>query len=151
MQSIRAIGVLALLVLGAIGVPQGDPWDLHALHQLRVDTTAGEKTGTRRVLRVFEEVRSAFRDILGVKLVRMTGRSTIIAFRDELEYTPYRFMPAWFAYYMPVPGHDFIVIQDLLPEHYPKILHEYTHLVINQAGMKLPLWLNEGLRNCTRP
>ena len=36
------------------------------------------------------------------------------------------------------------MMQDLLPEHYPMVLHEYTHVVINQAGMKLPLWLNEG-------
>jgi tetratricopeptide (TPR) repeat protein len=49
-----------------------------------------------------------------------------------------------FAYYMPLFDRDLIVIQDLLPEHYPMALHEYTHLVGHQAGMNLPLWLNEG-------
>ncbi len=105
-------------------------------------TTAGEKTG-RQALAVFEEVRTAFRDILGVKLPEKKP-VTVVAFRDEQEYAPYRTRPGTFSYYMPLFRHDFIVMQDLLPEHYPMILHEYTHAVINQAGMKLPLWLNEG-------
>ena len=105
-------------------------------------TTAGEKTG-REALRAFEEIRSAFRDVLGVKLPD-NRPVTIVAFRDEKEYAPYQAHAGVVAYYMPLARHDFIVIQDLLPEHLPLLLHEYTHVVINQAGMKLPLWLNEG-------
>jgi tetratricopeptide (TPR) repeat protein len=88
-------------------------------------------------------VRRAFKEILGVKL-HGDHPVTIVAFRDAQEYEPYQPHDGAFAFYMPQPHRDFIVIQDLLPEHYQVILHEYTHLVIHQAGMKLPLWLNEG-------
>ena len=105
-------------------------------------TTAAEKTGTRSAAR-FEEIRTAFTDIVGVKL---PGKKpvTIVAFRDERGICALRVRAAPLPITCRCFTSDFIVMQDLLPEHYPMVLHEYTHLVINQAGMKLPLWLNEG-------
>ena len=141
-----ALGALILLLTLMQSTPQSasaaDPWICIHSANFELYTTAGEKTG-REALLVFEEIRTAFRDILGVKFPE-NKPVTIVAFRDEQEYAPYRVHAGAFAYYMPLPRRDLIVMQDLLPEHYPMVLHEYTHLVINQAGMKLPLWLNEG-------
>jgi len=119
-----------------------DHWICMHSANFELYTTASEKTG-RDALLVFEQIRTAFSDIVGVKLPEKKP-VTIVAFRDEEEYAPYRIRPGAPSYYLPLLRHDFIVMQDLLPEHYPLVLHEYTHVVINQAGMKLPLWLNEG-------
>lgn len=35
-------------------------------------------------------------------------------------------------------------MEDISAEHYPAAIHEYTHLIVKHAGLKLPLWLNEG-------
>jgi tetratricopeptide (TPR) repeat protein len=37
------------------------------------------------------------------------------------------------------------VMQDIVGEHYPAAIHEYTHLIIEHAGLHPPPWLNEGL------
>jgi tetratricopeptide (TPR) repeat protein len=141
----KAFGVLTLVTLiqsTLQPVSAADPWICMQSPNFELYTTAGEKSG-REALLVFEEIRSAFKDIVGVKLPEKKPVS-IIAFRDEQEYAPYRLRAGTASYYMPMPGRDFIVLQDLSQEHLPYLLHEYTHVVIHQAGMKLPVWLNEG-------
>ncbi len=138
----EALILLTLMQSAPRPASAASPWICMHSRNFELCTTAGEKAG-REALAVFEEIRTAFTDILGVKLPD-DKPITVLAFRDEQEYAPYRPHDGAFAYYMPLSRHDFIVIQDLLPEHYPQVLHEYTHAVINQAGMKLPLWLNEG-------
>lgn len=39
---------------------------------------------------------------------------------------------------------DYIVMEDLSPEHYRVAIHEYTHLIVEHTGLKLPIWMNEG-------
>ena len=31
------------------------------------------------------------------------------------------------------------------PEHFPTAVHEYMHLLVRHSGMKLPVWMNEGI------
>jgi hypothetical protein len=105
-------------------------------------TTSDERVG-RDALLFFEQVRRAFTEILGLKLPE--GRTvSIVAFRDEQAFAPYRPQDSVLAYTMSQSRNETIVMQDLVPERYSVALHEYTHVVINQAGIKLPLWLEEG-------
>jgi Flp pilus assembly protein TadD len=36
-------------------------------------------------------------------------------------------------------------MQDIVSEHYPAAIHEYTHMIIEHTGLKPPPWLNEGM------
>ncbi|MGA8027165.1 MAG: hypothetical protein WB992_08455 [Bryobacteraceae bacterium] len=69
----------------------------------------------------------------------------IIAFRSESEYAPYGFRAGGGAYYLRTFNRDYIVMQDIDPRHRQIVTHEYTHLLVAAAGLKLPIWLNEGL------
>jgi tetratricopeptide (TPR) repeat protein len=136
-----AIGAAAIL-LSMPGWLDGAKWLRIESPHFELYTTDDAKSG-REAVQHFEQVRSAFIDILGIKLVNKRPVS-IVAFRNPDEYAPYRIHDNVAAYYMASPRHDFIVIGDLAVEHHSFAVHEYTHLVIDQAGLKLPLWLNEG-------
>ncbi len=49
------------------------------------------------------------------------------------------------AFYLSTADADYIVMRDLSPRSFPIAVHEYMHLVVRHAGLKLPVWLNEGL------
>ena len=126
-------------------------WPLAAAqHWIRVSTqhfemftTNGEKQAIR-ALQGFEEVRSFFLKKSGAR-EQHEELTRIIAFSSESEYKPYRFNEGSFAYYQRSPERDYIVMQDIQPEHHRVAFHEYTHLIIEHGDLKLPLWLNEGL------
>jgi Tfp pilus assembly protein PilF len=106
-------------------------------------TTNSEKQGTA-ALQVFEQVRYFFLQKSESKRASDTP-VRIIAFRSEKEYRPYRLSEGAFAYYIRSRKVDYIVMQDISPEHHQAAVHEYTHLVIEHLGLNLPKWLNEGL------
>ena len=105
--------------------------------------TASDEESGRAALVFFEEIRRAFTESLGLKLPEHKPL-TIVAFRDETGFAPFRPQANVAAFTISLSSRNFIIMQDLVPEHYPVALHEYTHVIIDQAGMKLPLWLNEG-------
>ena len=120
----------------------GDRWISFRSANFTLYTTCDETAG-RDALVFFEEIRRAFTEILGVKLPQEKP-VTVIAFRDPKTFAQYRPQGDVVAYTLSQSRRDYIVMQDLAPEHYSRALHEYTHVVIEQAGMKVPLWLNEG-------
>src|SRR3954452_8935587 len=106
-------------------------------------TNNGVGSGTK-ALETFERVRSFFLDNSPSKHAPDTP-VRIIAFKSEREFEPYRPNDGAFAYYQRSRKRDYIVMQDLSPEHYRAAVHEYTHLIVEHSGLKLPIWLNEGL------
>jgi len=122
--------------------PAADQWICLHSENFELFTTSDERSG-HDALVFFEQVRRAFTEILGIKLPERKP-TTILAFRNEQAFAPYRPQNNLAAYSMSMPGRDFIVMQDLVPEHYPIGLHEFTHVIIGQAGIKLPVWLEEG-------
>lgn len=139
----RCFALWVLMIFGlAQAVLAGDRWICLRSDNFELYTTENQKSGTDALV-FFERVRRIFTENLGVKLPEKTP-VTIIAFRDEKSFAPYRPQENVAAYAMSQPFHSFIVMQDLIPEHYPVALHEYTHVVCSQAGLKLPLWLDEG-------
>jgi tetratricopeptide (TPR) repeat protein len=68
----------------------------------------------------------------------------IVAFKSEEEYKPYRINEFATAYYSRDENRDYIVMDEITPEQYPVAIHEFTHLVVERSGLRLPAWLNEG-------
>lgn len=106
-------------------------------------TPAGEKRGREAIL-YFEQVRDFF-------LKSSPSKSApdfpvrIIAFKSEKQYIPYRPNEGTVAYYNSSDQRDYIVMQDTSSEHQPTAIHEYVHLLVRHTGVKLPMWLNEGM------
>jgi hypothetical protein len=96
------------------------------------------------VLQNLEDVRSMF-STMGWFNTRRAEAIKIIAFRSESEFAPYRDNEAAVAFFQRMRNSDYIVIQDLKPEHSGTAVHELAHLAMDRAGFTLPLWLNEGL------
>src|ERR1700761_6221549 len=97
-----------------------------------------------QALRIFEESRTFF-------LQAGFGQSTpddlikILDLGAETEYKPYLVKPGAYAMYQRGRRGSYIVMRSLNPGHYEVAVHEYTHYVMDHAGLKLPVWLNEGL------
>jgi tetratricopeptide (TPR) repeat protein len=133
--------LLSTLIPELIAAPEH--WIKLETPHFELYTTNGEKKGREAIL-YFEQVRSFFLQASPSKHAPEFP-VRIVAFRSESRYKPYRMSEAASAYYAPGRNRDYIVMEDLASEHYPAAIHEYTHLVVQHAGLKLPTWLNEGL------
>ncbi len=106
-------------------------------------TSNGERRAKDTLLH-FEQVRTFFQ-----KATNFAPKDDeivqVVAFQNEKEYKPYQLNAGATAYYQRTQSQDFIVMSDIETEHYPVAVHEYTHLVVEHAGVKLPIWFNEGL------
>lgn len=105
--------------------------------------TTNTEQQARLTLQVLENVRGFFEQTTSliqpnVKPVR------IVAFRSREEYAPFRLQSTSFAHYLHSRRGEYIVLQDISPEHYRAAIHEYTHYIFRMAGLKLPIWLCEG-------
>lgn len=106
-------------------------------------TTNNEKQA-ERALQTFEQVRYFFER--NSRNHQAPGsRVRIIAFSSENEFKPYRMNSGNFAFYLQSRERDYIVMQDIEPDHLRAAAHEYTHLIIRHEKLDLPLWLDEGL------
>ena len=105
-------------------------------------TTTNEKKG-REVILYFEQVRDLFLRIRPGSLVNPLP-VRLIAFQNEKEYKRFRINDFAAAYYIGGDTRDYIVMGDIARDHFPVAVHEYSHLLIQHAGLKLPRWLDEG-------
>jgi tetratricopeptide (TPR) repeat protein len=137
------LATAALLATFSPNLKAAEHWIRLTTPHFEMYTTNGEKQGTA-ALKVFEQVRYFFLQNSKSKTVSDTP-VRIIAFRSEKEYRPYRLSEGGFAYYLRSRKVDYIVMQDISPEHHQAAVHEYTHLVIQHLGLNLPIWFNEGL------
>lgn len=141
----RAFSCLAaaLILPLATGAKASERWIHLATPHFEMYTTSGEKQGTA-ALQIFEQIRYFFIQS-SIASKAPDAQVRIIAFNSEKQYRPYQLSEGAFAYYLRSRKVDYIVMQDIGPDHYPAAMHEYTHLVIEHLGLKLPIWLNEGL------
>jgi tetratricopeptide (TPR) repeat protein len=133
----------ALLPAVALAAAHGDPWLRIQSAHFELFTDAGERAG-RDLVRHFEQVRGFFLLVFGLQSSNGKPVRTV-AFRNEKEFQPYRPSEAASAFYHAGSEHDYIVMSSTDAEHYQVATHEYTHLLLGQAGGTVPLWLNEGL------
>lgn len=125
-------------VLGA-----GGPWIKAATHHFELYTQqdAGHAT---QAMEVLEQAREFFLETGFAP--SLAGRPVkILDLASETEYKPLLVKPGAYACYQHGHRADYIVLSDLDPAHYEVAVHEFTHYVMQQAGWKLPIWMNEGL------
>lgn len=97
-----------------------------------------------QALQIFEQARSFFLQAGFAQSV--PGASIrIMDLGSENEYQPYLVKPGAYAMYQRGRRGDYIVMRSLAPGHYGVAVHEYTHYVVEHEGLKLPVWLNEGM------
>jgi Flp pilus assembly protein TadD len=134
------------LLLLALGLPLtvgAGEWSKVSSPHFELFTTAGEKKGREAVL-YFEQVNDLFQRMSAVKR-NQTGRVRIVAFSSPKEYQPFSPGEGFSAFYLNAGERDYIVMSSIREENYPTAVHEYTHLWIKEADVKVPDWLNEGL------
>ena len=120
-----------------------DPWLRIRSANFELFTTGGERAG-RDLVRHFEQVRSFFLQVFGMKST--DGKPVrIVAFHSAKEFQPYRPSEAATAFFHPASEHDYILMSSASSGHYQVATHEYTHLLIGQMPGAIPVWLNEGL------
>ncbi len=96
------------------------------------------------LLRTFSQLRAILADTSAFAISE-SAPLKVIAFRSEAEFNPYRLNAASCAFYQQTHRSEYIVLQDLAPEHRDVAVHEFTHFLLAHSGVSLPLWLNEGL------
>jgi tetratricopeptide (TPR) repeat protein len=142
MMQHRFHAVIALTLVVA-GLAQGaDPqWVKMRSANFELFTSAGERAG-RRTIQEFERTRSFFRQAMQ-REASIAKPVRIVLFRSQKEYLPYRPGEATAAYYLSGPDADLIVL--VAGNESSAAIHEYVHLLVHHAGLRLPRWLNEGL------
>jgi tetratricopeptide (TPR) repeat protein len=132
----------ACALLPAAG-SEGSHWLRVTSPNFELFTTASERSG-RDVARHFEQVRAFFLEAMGMG-VNSGPPVRIVVFRSDKEFAP--FAPNDFAdaYYLGAQDRDYIVMKSASGERFPLAVHEYIHLLVKHAGIKAPVWFNEGL------
>ncbi len=136
--------VLALLVPEPTLARSRQTWQGIETSHFAVYTGSPNKHAGRDILNSLETARIFFENS-GLAAGASGPQLNILAFDSVKDAGVYRINPAAYAFYQHTREGDFVVMRDLAPEHFPVAIHEYTHYVIAHAGLKLPLWLNEGL------
>jgi tetratricopeptide (TPR) repeat protein len=106
--------------------------------------TSNNESEARAALQVFENAHQFF-STANLFPAALKAPVRIFAFQSKEEYTPYRLNGNAFGHFLHSRAGDYIVLEDIKPEHYQAALHEYTHYALAQAGFHLPTWLNEGI------
>jgi hypothetical protein len=114
---------------------------------------AREKDLRRFAVRL-EEYRAALSRLLSEGPTDASIPTTVIVFRDDAAYQPFKpIMHGQTAsyvagYFQPGAEVNYITLaldSDLTRGHASTLLHEYTHLLVNNYFRAAPLWLKEGL------
>lgn len=139
----RKILPIFLLFVHQSGLFCAENWNRVTTPHFELYTQVNQRDATR-ALEMLEETRSVFQQIgfaqsVPGQLVR------IIDLSDDREYSNLLVKPGAYGCYQRGRRGDYIILRDLRPEHYVVAVHEYTHFVVEHAGLKLPVWLNEGI------
>ena len=136
----HAVITLTLLVAG---VAQGadSKWVRLRSANFELLTSAGERAG-RRTIRQFERIRATFRQAMQWEVSNPVPVQ-IVLFKSKRDYLPYRPNEGAAAYFQSGPEVDRIVM--VAGSEETVAIHEYVHLLVRRSGLRLPLWINEGL------
>jgi hypothetical protein len=142
MRSVLLPVLLALFAYSSGPRAAADQWTFASSDHFEVYTTGGARRA-REALVYFERVRAFFVDVL--KLSPDAQQPVrIIVFSGRREFQPYRINDVAIAYYRPGPDRDYIVMESMVDEAYPLVVHEYAHLIMRHSNARYPAWLNEG-------
>jgi tetratricopeptide (TPR) repeat protein len=131
----------------------GEGWTSVRSRHFLVLGQSGEREA-RRVAMGLEEYRAAFARLLPVEHFNQSVPTTVIVFRDDREYGPFK--PLYrgetasdvAGYFQPGDEVNYITLatgEESARGPSPTLLHEYAHLLVNNYFQRAPLWLAEGL------
>lgn len=133
---------LALLSLAIAPACLAGGWTRLTTPHFEMVTTATAAEGREAIL-YFERVRNFF--LQASPLHKTTDKPVrIVAFHSAEEFEAYRSGEMDVAYYATDRRRNYIVMEGIAPGYYPVAIHEFTHLMVDESGLKLPVWLNEG-------
>src|SRR5919199_5857553 len=134
----------------AAGQTQGRVWTGVRSQNFFVAGEAKEKD-LRRVAVRLEEYRAAFSRLLSPEHFDAGVPTTVVVFPDDAAYNPFkpilggRRAGGVAGYFQPGADVNYITVT-LDPDFgLDTLLHEYTHLLVNNHFSGAPLWLKEGL------
>lgn len=141
---------IMLLLSVAFGSATRAEWIHARTEHFEMFSSASEKE-SRRVLVALEQFRASF---LATFPLRRTDepRTTVVLFGRTREFRPY--YPLYNGkpkevggYFVPGTGEVTIALTSETAETDPTeiIYHEYVHFLLHTRGLRVPLWLNEGL------
>jgi tetratricopeptide (TPR) repeat protein len=134
---------LAALAAACAWAERTEPaWTLVRSDHFEIYSQSDTQTA-RAALQWFEQLRMFFQQ----GGFRLDGHTPVrvIEFRSAKEYDTYRPRPGADAYYVGTGARDYIVMRSLGPAEFSTSAHEYAHFVLHANGLKLPLWLEEGV------
>ncbi len=143
LPGLRVLAAIGAFCLAAHARPAPSTWNLVRTRHFELYSQAGD-AAARSALTWFEQLRTFFQQQTGLNLNNRPP-VRVIAFRSASEYRPYRLRSTSDAYYVGTETRDYIVMPKLDASEFATAAHEYAHLILHASGLKLPLWLNEGL------
>lgn len=136
--------LLIFLICTSSALANSSKWIVMRSSNFEIYSTAGERA-TRNTLQHFEQVRQFFQENLNWTTTSDDLPVRITLMDDERDYKLVRPSEFAAAFYLPGPLRENIVIGNSANGQFPVAVHEYIHLLVKQAGLKLPLWMNEGV------
>ncbi len=130
-----------LLLLGSLRADTS--WLRIQTDNFEIYTPQGERKA-KEILLYFEQLREFFLNYWKLKPDPGTP-VRIVFFGNEKLYTPFRPHKAAAGFFQHGMDRDWIVIGQQTQGWERLVCHEYTHLMVKQSGLPIPLWLNEGL------
>ncbi len=141
-----AVLVLAVFVpLGCQGSNSG--WTLVRSQHFRVYSQLGEQDG-RSIAVILERLRAFFltSGTLGAHAALKSERPVrVLQFATRSAYASFRPRASAEAFYVGSGAANYIVLSPAERNRPRTLAHEYTHLVLHSAGIRFPLWFDEGI------
>jgi Flp pilus assembly protein TadD len=138
----RGLFLILLVLLSVTRQAFAATWIKMSSPHFELYTNAGEARG-KEALRRFEQVRQVFRT-----LARSEAGSPIpvrvFLFHAEGDFRPFRPAESTLGFYQSGPQRNYIAMQYAAAKTYRIAFHEYVHLILNHAAVRLPRWLEEG-------
>jgi Flp pilus assembly protein TadD len=140
---LRKILPIFLLFIHQSSLFSADNWTKISTPHFEIDTQLNSHDAMR-ALEMFEQTRGVFEHI-GFAHSLPDQPLRVIDLGSDGEYSRFLVKPGAYGCYQRGRRGDYIILRDLNPAHDPVAVHEYTHFVVEHSGLKLPIWLNEGM------
>jgi Flp pilus assembly protein TadD len=139
----RKIFPILVLLLHQSSLFSAENWTKVSTQHFEIDTQLNSRDAMRAA-EMFEHTRAVFEQI-GLAHSLPDQPLRVIDLSSDAEYSRYLVKPGAYGCYQRGRRGDYIILRDLSPAHDAVAIHEYTHFVVEYSGLKLPIWLNEGV------
>lgn len=145
---VKYLAVLLLAVFMPLGCRAADSaWTLVRSPHFEVYSQLGEHDG-RSIGLTLEQLRAFFRTsgALGAHAAFENDRPVrVVQFATTSAYASFRPRASADAFFLGSDAVDYIVLAPAGPNRPRMLAHEYAHLVLHLAGIRLPPWFAEGI------